>query len=332
MVVPLRRVFAQPKPSPEIVTLLSTLGVSNPQGTSQRQGKNWSRHQACHQGSFTLVALESHHTGAPSVGYTDQEDYIKVNFWLSGRHTTGLTGYGEREHDRPEVFITCGPPDMIKVDMLNADTHIAAVALCLLSDFFPQHMGLALEDLPEPLRAMALATEKPHAFHSFSLTPDLLSAARAILAAPFTVRGDPIYAQAKAVELMCLLMNRMTAEGTDPHIDKKARRQQSRLYEARGILAQHYAQDLTLEQIAREVGLNKLALTSGFRQLFGMSVYDCLQKERLDHAFELLQDPAHSIDHIAEAVGYSHSCNFSTAFRARFGCTPHAARGRGARN
>lgn len=312
---------------PHNTSLISTLGLDHPEGIYHRQGRNWGAHQVCRDETFSLVALEGYRAGPDSIGYTKQEDYIKVNFWLSGRHTTVLDGYGQLEHDRPEVFITSGPRDMIKMDLMGGDSQYAAVALCVLRDFFPVHMGLAPEELPQPLRAMILPEQRPHAFHSIALTSDLAAAARAILAAPFSVRRSPVYAQAKAVELMCLLINRMTAESRMPGIGREARgRRESRLYEARQLLARRYAEDLTLERISRDVGLNKMALTSGFRELFGMSVYDCLQKERMEHAYELLQDEAYTIAQIAEAVGYAHSCNFSTAFRASFGCSPQKAR------
>ena len=92
-------------------------------------------------------------------------------------------------------------------------------------------------------------------------------------------------------------------------------------------LSRHYVEPITLDRLCKQVGLNKLSLTSGFRQLFGMSVYDCLQKERMERAYELLQDEDYTVARVAEAVGYSHHCSFSTAFRSAFGCTPQEARG-----
>jgi AraC-like DNA-binding protein len=69
-----------------------------------------------------------------------------------------------------------------------------------------------------------------------------------------------------------------------------------------------------------------MALTSGFQRLFGMSVHDFLQKIRMERAYELLHDDVQSIAQIAEAVGYQHACNFSTAFRAYFGYAPQKIR------
>jgi AraC-like DNA-binding protein len=305
------------------------MGVDHPEGTSLQQGRTWLKHHVCRHDTFSLVAIEAYYAGADRIGYTRQDDYIKLSFWLSGRHTTVLDGYGQHDHDGPEIFLTAGPSDMVKVDMMRRDSPFSIVSLCLLPDFFPIVMGLDPEELPDPLRALALARERPYAFHSYALTSDIVAAARAIVAAPAAVRMEPLYAQAKAIELMCLLLNRIKTERRVPLSGGGARhRRESRLREARELLAQHYAEPITLERIAREVGLNKMALTSGFRQLFGMSVYDCLQKQRMERAYELLQDQVHTIAQIAEAVGYAHSCNFSTAFRAHFGCTPQQARGK----
>jgi AraC family transcriptional regulator, transcriptional activator of the genes for pyochelin and ferripyochelin receptors len=309
---------------------LSTMGLDHPEGTHLQQGRSWLTHQACRHATFSLVAMESYFAGRDWTGYTRQEDYIKISFWLSGKHTTVLDGYGQHDHDGPEIFVTAGPSDMIKLDLMRCESPFSIVSLCLLRDFFPVVMGLDPHELPEPLRALALADEKPYALHSYSLTSDIVAAARAIVAAPAAVRMQPLYGQAKAIELMCLLLNRINTQQQRAVARSGGagrRRRETCLREARQLLAQHYAEPITLEWISRQVGLNKMSLTSGFREMFGMSVYDCLHKERMQHAYELLQDEAYTIAQVAEAVGYAHSCNFSTAFRAHFGCTPQNARG-----
>jgi AraC-like DNA-binding protein len=118
---------------------ISSMGLDHPEGTIYRQGKDWCNHQVCRHDTFSLVAQESRLTAADDFGYTRQEDYIKVNFWLSGRHTTVLDGFGQRDHERPELFITSGPWEMTKMDVIHRDTQTAVVALCLLPAFFPDH-------------------------------------------------------------------------------------------------------------------------------------------------------------------------------------------------
>jgi AraC-like DNA-binding protein len=305
---------------------IRSMGFDNLEGAYSRQGKNWNKYQVCRHDSFVLVAAEAY-SDTQHIGFTRLEDYIKVNFWLSGRHTTVLDGFGQYDHDRPEGFLTSGPWDMVKVDVRNADTQSEIVALCILREFFPFHLGVSPEALPEPLRSMVIPDEKPFAFHRFSLTPGLLGATRAVLAAPFAVRRDPVYVQAKAIELMCLLINQLSETDRSVEFPELRNSRQDRLLrEAREVLARRCAEGITLTQLSREVGLNRMALSSGFRRLFGMSVHDCLQKDRMQRAYDLLQRGDSAISHVAETVGFTHYCNFSTAFRQHFGCTPRDVR------
>ena len=123
---------------------------------------------------------------------------------------------------------------------------------------------------------------------------------------------------------MCLLISQF--EHADPKYrshNVPSRLKTDRLYEVREMLMLSYAQPLVLTQIAKTAGLSKTALTTGFRQLFGMSVYDFIQQQRMFKAMQLLNTSERSIARVAEEVGYKQACNFSTAFRSYFGCSPN---------
>jgi AraC-like DNA-binding protein len=312
---------------PHNTLVVRTMGQEHPEGVEFRDRKDWSREHVCRDSTFLLSTYEAYRSASDFVGYTRQEDFVKISFWLSGKHSVILDGFGQHDHDCPEVFITAGPWDMVKVDVMKQESHLASVALCLQREFFPAQLGLAIEDLPRPLR-VALLDPNAYAFDRFPLAPELALAARAILLAPFAVRRDPAYGKAKAVELMCLLVNNLvTADGQSKRRGERASvRVDRRIHEARDLLVRHYAEGMSIERISKEVGLNRMALTSGFKRLFGMSVHDCLQKVRMERAYELLQDDTYSISQIAGTIGFEHACNFSTAFRAYFGCTPQKMR------
>ena len=112
------------------------MGIENPEGTTGRRGRDWFSEQVCRHDTFSMVMYDAVH-GADDLSYTKHEDYVKVNFWLSGKHLTILDGFGELEHGGPEVFITLVPArERFKVDVLKQGSHISAIALCLLRDFF----------------------------------------------------------------------------------------------------------------------------------------------------------------------------------------------------
>jgi AraC-like DNA-binding protein len=321
-------------------SLISAMGAKQPTGpwrfhpelSSERRGNDWGWRQVNRQSTFSMVAGESFHADARAVAYTRWESYIKVNFFLSGRQTTVLDGFGQHDHERPEVFIVSGPPEMIKIDVQEAGARTVSLALCLLRNFFPLQLGIGVEDLPEPIRTMASPLNESYAFYRFPLRAHLLDATRSVFAAPPSLRGQPAYSHAKAVELVCLLIEHLsdTGKAGSRQIDLP-NRQRASLQDARELISKRFAEDLTLDSIAREVGLNRRALTSGFRRLFAMSVHECLERRRMEEACRLLQESADSVTRIAEAVGYGHVSTFSTAFHAYFGCSPKKTRAAGCR-
>ena len=319
-----RQVLRPKQLTPANTTWIKTMGLGYVAGTRVDRGRNWFREQTSWHPHFCLHVSESYYAG-DALEYTRQEDYIKANFWLGGKHTTVMDGYGQHQHDRPEVVLTSGPCDMLKIDAMSGETQVTSVSVCFLPDFFPVHLGLDTNALPAPLRSMASGGTRPFGFHRAPLSAHLSTAARAILTAPLAVRQDPAYGKAKAIELMCLLLNQLSP--APAATASLACRAEARLLQAREILTRHLADAISLETLAREVGLNRTALTSGFHRLFGLSVYDYQHRARMNRAHVLLQDHERPIGEIAEAVGYSHPCNFSTAFKAYFGYAPSSARG-----
>lgn len=305
------------------IASLSSVASLSLEGARWHRGKSWSTYQLSQDETFSLVALQSYSHNEDLYTFTRLEGHAKVSFWLSGKHVTVLDGYGEHVHDAPEVFVTAGPQRMLKVDVFPRNAHIACVALCVLPEFFSRFLGLSPAEVPIPLRRAAQAGCEDYFFYRCRLTPDVALAARAILAAPFAVRRQAAYARAKSVELMCLLINQLAARGA-PDDDALVRRYAGRFYEARELIDGRFGSSLTVAEISSAVGLNRVTLTSGFRAAFGLSLSDYLRKVRMEHAYELLQGSAVSVGNVANAVGYSHACNFSTAFQHYFGCCPRA--------
>ncbi|MBL7753363.1 MAG: helix-turn-helix transcriptional regulator, partial [Chitinophagaceae bacterium] len=60
----------------------------------------------------------------------------------------------------------------------------------------------------------------------------------------------------------------------------------------------------------------------GFRELFGSSVYDFVQQERIRKAKLFLQEGRYSIQEIALELGFSNTSNFTNAFKRLTGQAP----------
>ncbi|MBE9213751.1 response regulator [Plectonema cf. radiosum LEGE 06105] len=84
----------------------------------------------------------------------------------------------------------------------------------------------------------------------------------------------------------------------------------------------HYYQVISLDDVAHSVGYSPAYLTDLVRRKTGQSVYRWITKRRMVAACSLLLETTHSIEYIAEAVGYRHAWCFFRQFRKSFGMTP----------
>ena len=96
----------------------------------------------------------------------------------------------------------------------------------------------------------------------------------------------------------------------------------------RSYLEEHFADPVTLQQLAGLVHRSVPRFASRFRALFGFSPIDYQIRLRLQHASVLLHDCNWSITQIAREVGYPNLQYFSRSFRQRFGVSPQEARRR----
>ncbi|HET8804592.1 MAG TPA: AraC family transcriptional regulator, partial [Aequorivita sp.] len=78
----------------------------------------------------------------------------------------------------------------------------------------------------------------------------------------------------------------------------------------------------TVENLAREAGLNVNKLQEGFKKLYGTTVNNYLQKKRLDAAYNLLTKTDLSISEIVIAIGLSSKSYFSKIFKEKYAISP----------
>lgn len=88
-----------------------------------------------------------------------------------------------------------------------------------------------------------------------------------------------------------------------------------------------YAQ-ITLNDVAKAVGLTPQYLTTLFRQETGQTLYQYIKQKKIDEARMMLLYTGEPITAIASALGFSSSAHFSYAFQSAMGCTPSEFRNR----
>ncbi len=100
----------------------------------------------------------------------------------------------------------------------------------------------------------------------------------------------------------------------------------SRYYRIEMWFADNYSNQITEDDLAREVAISKRHLSRVFADIYGMSFREKLIEVRLHRAAQLLEQTEMNIADIALAVGYKSFSGFYRAFVRCFACTPYEYR------
>lgn len=95
-------------------------------------------------------------------------------------------------------------------------------------------------------------------------------------------------------------------------------------YVARALALFHrdVARSWTVDDLGREIGLARSALTDRFTRLIGVAPMHYLANWRMQVAAQKLRDTRASLAQVADAVGYDSEAAFSRAFKKAFGAAP----------
>ncbi len=99
------------------------------------------------------------------------------------------------------------------------------------------------------------------------------------------------------------------------------------LRDARAVMREHYAADLTLDDVAARIATSRRQLQRIFAELAGTGFREELTAIRMQRAAELLHGPL-PVGEVARRVGYRQPAQFAKAFRAHHGVVPSAYRER----
>jgi AraC family transcriptional regulator len=95
-----------------------------------------------------------------------------------------------------------------------------------------------------------------------------------------------------------------------------------KIVKAREILLQHIGEPITIKELARKVATNECYLKKGFKEMFGTTIFDFYQGQRMEHAKYLLYEKSLSVTDVSALLGYSSISHFSTAFKKHTGLKP----------
>jgi AraC family transcriptional regulator len=163
---------------------------------------------------------------------------------------------------------------------------------------------------------------------SFSKTLPLCGKTRmaieALLNHNYTDTLENIFINAQTQILLLYSMDCMMGEKEEVFTCKFLANEADRekIIKAREVLLQHIGEPLTIKELSRKVAINECYLKKGFKELFGTTIFDFYQGQRMEHAKYLLYDKGLSVTEVSSLLGYSSISHFSTAFKKHTGIKP----------
>ncbi len=91
-------------------------------------------------------------------------------------------------------------------------------------------------------------------------------------------------------------------------------------------LEAHYAEQFSLEELAKALSFNKAYLCTAFKKDMKVTIADCLNLIRIRQAARMISYSELSIGDVAKACGFGTSSHFNHVFQHYIGTTPSAVR------
>jgi len=171
-------------------------------------------------------------------------------------------------------------------------------------------------------------------FFAVSIRPGAAAVALGELCAP----SAPLYltalhqhglamriAGASALEAESLTLDTLCLEllaSLDPRVRRARRTPPGWLHAALELLHDRYSEDLTVAQIAADLGVHPVYLARAFRNHFGCSPGEFVRFRRLERSLALLSRTGHPLAEVALRCGFADQSHFTKVFTRGLGLPP----------
>ncbi len=165
--------------------------------------------------------------------------------------------------------------------------------------------------------------------HSFDVSSPLNTKTRTALDAflnhNYTDTRENIFINAQTQIILLYATESMLGKNENDHRFSKflqLEEDREKIIRAREILLDHIGHPLTIKALSRKVAINECYLKKGFKEIFGTTIFDFYQGQRMEHAKYLLYEKGMTVTEVSASLGYSSISHFSTAFKKHTGLKP----------
>ena len=157
---------------------------------------------------------------------------------------------------------------------------------------------------------------------AYRLTPDMFAVLNKIRSASSLTSLRTLHLQNYVNELFLLQLQETTAAEASAYATGIRENDLKKLKEMKAYLDANFLEELSLAELVKIAGLNTYKIKTGFKSLYGKSVFEHIRCKRMEYAHNLLINGQYNISEVASIIGYEHVQHFSTAFKKHFGTSP----------
>jgi AraC-like DNA-binding protein len=271
------------------------------------------------------VVIEDLQNTGPLLERAPGENLISFRIQLAGEFIAGIGGSDPVHFHCPHLGARFQPRGTSLRLYFPPAPLARSVTLFCTPQFLLGNLVTERDTLPPQAQQLLTAAAPDFSYCRLTVTAEIIQCAAALLNNPVSGLLRLPYAEAKVLELLTLCVaafGRLEAASVQQFSEADV----ARFHKAREILATKFSPPPTIASLARELAINETKLKSGFKALFGHTVFEYGHECRMQHALHLLRDKRIRISKVAEAVGYQHQGTFASAFKAHFGIRPKDVR------
>lgn len=163
---------------------------------------------------------------------------------------------------------------------------------------------------------------KEHDIASFSMSPGYLANVNQIIKCPLDDMWDRFFVTNQVQELFTSVLRDYILMPCAKHSVNLSESDLLRIQEVRNILSNSLSAPPSLKQLSRKTGLNEMKLKSGFKEVFGTTVFGYVRREKMKWAKKLLESGRYNVSEAAWEVGYTNVSHFITCFSRHYSVSP----------
>lgn len=257
---------------------------------------------------------------------SQDSSYFKMQFEL-----TGYLHYVPQNKDSLDVLVRAGEHQLFYFPQVKGyldypqKVERNALEIILSTEFVQQNFREGLYHLPYLNKSLMEAKPLILYPNALPITPTMQNLILDIIYCQYQGLLKKVYLKNKVIELL-ILQTEQVKNSTSSKNHKLSKEDIEKLHYVKELIVSDIRKHYPIQELAKLAGLNSFKLKTGFKSLFGSTIFGFLTNYRMEKAKVLLQKSSQSIAEISFIVGYQNPQHFTVAFKKFFGFLPSTYR------